>query len=67
MKKKYFADFYGNTASISESGSGFKLVCRDVRGKVWKRSEHVSEKAAKASLYRTGDGWHSTPSLMKVI
>lgn len=57
MKKQYFRDFYGNTASITDEGTLFKLICRNQYGKKWKHSYHVSAKAAKQALYRTGDGW----------
>ena len=60
MKKQYFRDIYGNTASITNTGTGFKLICRNYYGKVWKRSSHVSARAAKTALARTGDGWHTT-------
>ena len=60
MKKQYFKDSYGNTASIANTGAEFKLICRNYMGKIWKRSVHVSAKAAKAALSRTGSGWHTT-------
>jgi hypothetical protein len=60
MKKQFFKDFYGNTASITDTGAEYKLICRNSCGKVWKRSTHVSAKAAKSALSRTGEGWHTT-------
>lgn len=60
MKKQFFKDIYGNTASITETRTEDKLICRNYYGKVWKRSTHVSAKAAKSALYRTGEGWHTT-------
>lgn len=60
MKKQFFKDLYGNTASITDTGVEFKLICRNYHGKVWKRSSHVSAKAAKNALVRTGEGWHTT-------
>lgn len=60
MKKQFFKDGYGNTASITDTGVDFKLICRNYMGKVWKRSSHVSAKAAKSALSRTGGGWNTT-------
>lgn len=60
MKKQYFKDLYGNTASITDTGTEYKLICRNQYGKVWKRSSHVSAKAAKSALSRTGEGWRTT-------
>lgn len=60
MKKQFFKDFYGNTASITDTGTEYNLICRNRYGKVRKRSTHVSAKAAKAALIRTGDSWHTT-------
>ena len=60
MKKQFFRDVYGNTASITDTGIEFKLICRNYMGKVWKRSAHISAKAAKAALRRTGECWHTT-------
>jgi hypothetical protein len=60
MKKQYFKDLYGNTASITKRGDSYRLICRNNYGKVWKRSTHISAKAAKSALSRTGDGWHTT-------
>lgn len=60
MKKQYFRDTYGNTATITATGTDYKLICRNYMGKMWKRSSHVSAKAAKAALSRTGEGWHTT-------
>ena len=59
MKKQFFKDAYGNTASITDTGTEYRLICRNYCGKVWKRSSHVSAKAAKSALSRTGDGWHT--------
>lgn len=60
MKKQFFKDSYGNTASITDTGIEFKLICRNYMGKVWKKSVHVSAKAAKSALSRLGEGWHTT-------
>ena len=60
MKKQYFKDLYGNTASITNTSNGYKLICRDYLGRIWKRSIHISAKAAKSALSRTGEGWHTT-------
>lgn len=60
MKKQYFRDSYGNTASITNEGGLFRLICRNYYRKKWKDSYHVSAKAAKAALSRTGPGWKTT-------
>ena len=60
MNKQFFKDLYGNTASITTTRNGYKLICRNYYGKVWKNSTHVSAKAAKSALYRTGEGWRTT-------
>ena len=60
MKKQFFRDLYGNTASITATGTEYKLICRNYHGNVWKRSTHISASGAKAALTRTGNGWHTT-------
>lgn len=61
-KMEYFRDPYGNTATIKAESSGtlYRLICRDYNGKKWKHSYHISARAAKAALYRTGPGWRTT-------
>lgn len=58
MKKQYFADIHGNTASITEKSGSFELICRNRAGKTWKHTSHVSKKAAKSALTKTGMGWY---------
>lgn len=65
MKKQYFKDFYGNTASITDTGNEYKLICRDYSGKIWKRSTHQTAKGAKIALGKTGEGWHTTSGYVK--
>ena len=65
MKKQYFKDIYGNTASITNTGMEYQLICRNYYGKVWKRSSHVTAKVAKSALSRTGDGWHTTSGCVR--
>lgn len=60
MKKQFFRDCYGNTASITKTGEAFKLICRDYYGKVWKRGEYATARGAKYALAMTGEGWHTT-------
>ena len=60
MKKQFFRDGYGNTASITCTGVDYKLICRNYMGKVWKKSVHVSARGAKSALSRTGEGWYTT-------
>lgn len=60
MKKQYFKDNYGNTASITKTEDGYKLICRNYYGRMWKKSIHVSAKAAKSALLRTGGNWFTT-------
>lgn len=60
MKKEYFRDSYGNTASITDEGTLFHLVCRDYTGTKWKDSFHISAKCAKSALRKTGPGWKTT-------
>lgn len=60
MKKQYYRDSLGNTASITNEGTLYKLICRDYYGRKWKHSCHISASAAKAALYRTGPGWKTT-------
>lgn len=60
MKKQFFSDFYGNTASITDTGTVFVLICRNCYGNVWKRKEYTTAKDAKSALTRTGDSWHTT-------
>lgn len=60
MKKQFFRDVYGNTASITNNGSSFVLVCRNYYGKQWKRGEYATARGAKSALTRTGEGWHTT-------
>lgn len=59
-KKQYFRDAYGNAATITNEGNLFRLICRDYYGRKWKHSYHISAKAAKAALHRTGPGWKTT-------
>lgn len=59
MKKQYFRDSYGNTATITDEGNLFRLICRNYYGKKWKHSYHISAKTAKAALSRTGPGWNT--------
>lgn len=58
-KMEYFRDLYGNAATIKAESGGtlYRLICRDYNGKKWKHSYHISAKAAKAALHRTGPGW----------
>jgi len=60
MKKQFFRDYYGNSASITNTGTVFKLICRNYHGKVWKRGEYATARGAKSALTRTGEGWHTT-------
>ena len=60
MGKQFFQDFYGNTASITENGSSFLLICRDYCGKIWKLKEYDTARGAKIALSKTGDGWNAT-------
>ena len=60
MRKQFFKDMYGNTASITDTGREYKLICRNCYGKVWKRSKHQTAKGAKIALGRTGEGWYTT-------
>lgn len=60
MKRQLFRDGYGNTASITNTGADYKLICRDYMGRVWKKSVHASARGAKSALSRTGEGWHTT-------
>lgn len=58
MKAQNFADIHGNTASITEKSGVFELICRNRAGKAWKLTFHVSRKAAKSALTKTGMGWY---------
>lgn len=60
MKKQFFRDFYGNTACITNTGSAYRLICRNIYGKPWKRGEYQTARGAKMALARTGDGWATT-------
>ena len=59
MKKQYFLDLYGNTATITSGGGVFRLICRNYYGKKWKDTNHATARAAKDALVRTGPGWHT--------
>lgn len=60
MKKQYFKDAYGNTASITDIGTAYRLICRNYYGKEWKRGEYQTARGAKMALARTGEGWNTT-------
>lgn len=60
MKKQYFKDLYGNTASITDTGIVYRLICRNQYGKIWKRGEYQTARGAKIALSRTGEGWSTT-------
>ena len=60
MKKQFFKDSYGNTASITKKADGFLLIVRNYYGKVWKRKTYATAKGAKTALGKTGESWHTT-------
>lgn len=59
MKRQFFADLYGNTASITKQASGYLLICKNNIGKVWKHNKYQTARGAKSALSRTGEGWHT--------
>lgn len=65
MKKQYFKDFYGNTASITDTGEGYKLICRNIYGKLWHRKIYSTAIGAKIALSKTGDGWSTTSGYVR--
>ncbi len=66
MIKQLFREIYGNSASITDTGEGFKLICRDFRGKMWKRSTYKTARGAKMALARTGEvgDWRTIKGLV---
>jgi len=57
MKKAYFKDFYGCSASIKQTKNGYLLTVCDGYGRRFLRKTYSSERGARISLGRTGDGW----------
>lgn len=55
--KKVYKNFYGCTASITETREGARLICRTPQGKIIKKSNHKNCVAARSAMYRLGDGW----------
>jgi hypothetical protein len=60
MKKQFFKDFYGNTASITKKTEGYVLIIRDYYGKLSYRKTYETAKGAKIALGKMGDCWHTT-------
>lgn len=60
MKKQFFCDLYGNTASITNAGMFFVLICRNYYGQEWKRGKYATARGAKSALARNGPGWTTT-------
>jgi hypothetical protein len=59
-KQQFFADLYGNTASVTKQATGYLLICKNYFGKVWKHNLYTTASGAKRALARTGEGWHTT-------
>jgi len=56
--KKYYRDFYGNTASISKTNdSRFRLKVRVSNGQLVHNKVYDTERGAKIALGRSSDGW----------
>lgn len=55
--KKHFKDFYGGTASITETPSGFRLRVSDGHGSRVLSKTYQTYRGARCAMGKLSDGW----------
>ena len=55
--KRYFKDFYGGTASIAETSSGFRLCVADGHGRRMISKLYKTYRGARCAMGKLSDSW----------
>lgn len=55
--KKYYKDFYGCTASITETITGAKLIVRNPYGNLIKKGNYGTFRGSRSAMGRISDSW----------
>lgn len=60
MNKRYFKDFYGDTACIAETRNGYRLTVSAGGRRHWNKV-YVTYRGARIAMGRMGDCWREVP------
>ena len=63
--KRFYKDFYGCSASISETNGKFRLKVRLPNGTLDTNKVYNTERGAKSAMSRSSDGWNEVQQKSK--